>query len=151
MAYEEPGVKVIQQLQLEAANVAAATQALTLVGELYEVFEDQVHPLRYDALTGAGDQEFSWPEKKASSVVDLAGVRKSIAEVDSQLNEFAPYPLQWKLRDPSTSAVFDVDELTDVYALNQDRFKIIEGSGAATARAAGSAGTMAQINRCRRR
>lgn len=144
MAYEEPGVKVIQQLQLEAANVAAATQALTLVGELYEVFEDQAHPLRYDALTGAGDQEFSWPEKKASSVVDLAGVRKSIAEVDSQLNEFAPYPLQWKLRDPSTSAVFDVDELTDVYALNQDRFKIIEGSGAATARAAGDAGTAAK-------
>lgn len=146
MAYEEPGVKVIQQLQLDAANIAAATQALTLVGELYEVFEDEVHPESYDALTGAGDQEFPWPSKKASSVVDLAGVRKSIAEVDSQLNEFAPYPLQWKLRDPSTSAVFDVDVITDVYAINQDRFKIVEGSGAATARAAGSNGTAAQIN-----
>jgi hypothetical protein len=144
MAYEEPGVKVIQQLVLDAANIAAATQALTLVGELYEVFDDEVHTLNYDALTGAGDQEFAWPGKKASSVVDLAGVRKSIAEVDSQLNEFAPYPLQWRLRDPSTSALFDVDALTDVFALNQTRFKIIEGSEAATARAAAATGTGAQ-------
>ena len=34
MAYEEPGVKVIQQLTLAAANIAEATQAVTLVGEL---------------------------------------------------------------------------------------------------------------------
>lgn len=138
MAYEEPGVKVIQQLQLEAANIQGAVQALTLVGPMYEVFEDEVHVSRYDPVTGAGAQTFSWPGKKASSVVDLAGVRKAIAEIDSQLNEFAPYPLTFRLRDPSTSALFDVNGLTDVYALSQDYFKIIEGSAAATPRSAGA-------------
>jgi hypothetical protein len=144
MAYEEPGVKVIQQLQLGAANIAGATQALTLVGELYEVFDDEVHLTAYDPVTGAGDQEFVWPAKKSSSVVDLAGVRKSIAEIDSQLNEFAPYSLQWKLRDPSTSQVFDIDVITDVYAINQDRFKIVEGSGAATARSSNDLASAAE-------
>jgi len=138
MSYEEPGVKVIQELQQAAANIQSADQVLTLVGELYEVFEDEEHSQRYDAVTGGGEQSFSWPGKKTTSVVDLAGVRKSLDEVDSQLNEFAPYPLTWKLRDPSTSQVFSIDELTDVYTITQDGFKIVEGAAAATARSGGA-------------
>lgn len=134
MAYEEPGVKVIQQLQLEAANIESATQALTLVGELYEVFEDEVHSSSYDALTGAGPQVFAWPGKKTTSVVDFAGVRKSIAEVDDQLNEFAEYPLTFKLRDPSSSQEFDIDELVDVSAISQTGFTLAESVSAAVAR-----------------
>lgn len=146
MAYEEPGVKVIQQLQLEAANIQDATQAPTFVGELYEVFEDEVHSLPYDPTTGAGAQAFAWPGKKTSSVVDLAGVRKTIAEVDDQLNEFAPYPLAWKLRDPNTNAVFDINAGTDVFGLNQTQFQIVEQASAATPRASGALAS-ASVNR----
>ena len=92
MAYEEPGVKVIQQLTLAAANIAEATQAVTLVGELYELFESQ-NAGKYDAVSGAGAQSFSWPGKASTSIVDLAGVRKATAEPDSQLQEFAEFPL----------------------------------------------------------
>lgn len=146
MPYEEPGVQVIQQLQAAAANVQDATQALTLVGELYEVFEDQAATLRYDAVTGAGVQAFSWPSKKATSVVDLQGVRKDIAEVDSQLNENAPFPLGFKLRDPSTQATVVIDPLTDVTAISQSTFSVVEGSSAATARASGTDASSA-VNR----
>lgn len=142
MAYEEPGVKVIQELQLAAANVQSADQVLTLVGELYEVFEDEVVTGTYDALTGGGEQDFAWPGKKTTSVVDLAGVRKSTKEVDSQLP--ADYPLKWKLRDPETGVESDIDELTDIYAIDQTGFTVVEGSAAAVAKATGSAATAAQ-------
>jgi hypothetical protein len=138
MAYTEPGIEVIQELQAQAVNVAGAVQSLVIVGELYEVFEDEVHGTGYDPVTGAGFQTFAWPGKKTSSIVDLAGVRKSIAEVDSQLNEAADYALAWSLRDPSTSRVFALDPLTDVYDINQTGFKIVEGVDAAAARASGS-------------
>lgn len=141
MSYQEPGVTVIQLLQRNAANIQGGDQVLTLVGELYEMFDDEVHDEHYDPVTGAGDQTLTWPGKKTSSVVDFAGVRKSIAEVDSQLNEYAPYPLVWRLRDPSTSETFDLNPLTDVNTLNQTGFKIVEGASAATARSAASTAT----------
>jgi hypothetical protein len=144
MAYEEPGIKVIQQLQAEAANIQEAAQVLTIVGPLYEVFEDQLHSQAYDALSGAGAQTFTWPGKKTTSIVDLAGVRKSIAEVDSQLVEYADYPLTWRLRDPSTSQVFDIDPLTDVNTITQTGFKIVEGTSAAVARSAGAVASAAK-------
>lgn len=144
MAYEEPGIKVIQQLQAAAANLQEAAQVLTIVGPLYEVFEDQLHTQAYNALTGAGAQTFTWPGKKTTSIVDLAGVRKSIAEVDGQLVEYAEYPLAWQLRDPSTSQVFDIDPLTDVNTITQTGFKIVEGTSAAVARSAGAVASAAK-------
>jgi hypothetical protein len=144
MAYEEPSVKVIQELQATAVNIQSADQILVAVGEMYEVFEDEEVSAAYDALTDAGAQTFSWPGKKTTSVVDLAGVRKSIAEVDSQLNEYAPYPLSWSLRDPSTNQVFELDPLTDVSAIDQDGFTVAEGVSAAVARASGSAASAAK-------
>lgn len=147
MPYEEPGVKVIQQLALAAANIADAAQLATLVGELYEVFEDEVHPTFYDPLTGAGSQTFAWPGKKTTSVVDLQGIRQAIAEPDSQLLEFAPFPPIWELRDPATSQIFLVNSLTDVFGVNQDEFQLVEGSSAAAARISGTTGTGAQANR----
>jgi len=144
MSYEEPGIKVIQQLQAAAANIQEAAQVLTIAGPLYEVFEDQLHSQAYDALSGAGAQTFTWPGKKTTSIVDLAGVRKSIAEVDSQLVEYAQYPLTWRLRDPSTSQVFDIDPLIDVNTISQTGFKIVEGAGAAVARSAGAVASAAK-------
>jgi hypothetical protein len=147
MAYEEPGVKVVQQLVQQQVNIQGGAQVLTITGPLYEVFDDQVHDESYDALTGAGDQEFPWPGKKSTSVVDLDGVRKAIAEPDSQLLERAEYPLRLQLRDPETSAVFDVDTLTDVFAVTQSGFRIKEASKAATAKISGDAGTAARPGR----
>jgi len=138
MAYEEPGIKVIQELQAAAANLQSADQALAIVGPLYEVFEDQVHGTMYDAVTGAGNQTYDWPGKKTTSVVDLSSVRKAIAEVDSQLAESAEYPLAWSLRDPGTQQVFDLDPLTDVQAISQSGFTILDGVDAAVARDSGS-------------
>ena len=144
MAYTEPGFSVIQDLQQTAVNVKAADQALVLVGPLYEVFEDEVHDQAYDPLTDAGEQTFVWPSKKTTSIVDLASVRKSIAEVDSQLQAGAEYPLAWSLRDPDTSQAFVLDPLTDVQTINQTSFKVAEGVSAAVAKASGSASTAAK-------
>lgn len=134
MAYREPGITVIQQLQLEAVNIAGAPQLLTLVGELYEIFSDQVCAQPYDATTNMGPQTLAWPGKKTTSVVDLAGVRKSIAQMDSQLAESADYPLSWSLRDPVTGRVTPLDPYTDVEALNQTGFRIVSSASAALAR-----------------
>lgn len=147
MAYEEPGIKVIQQLAAAAANIAAATQAATLVGELYEVFSDQVLTERYDALAGAGAQDFTWPEKKTTSVVDLAGVRKDTSEPDSQLDEYAQFPLTFKLRDPVTSQIYSIDKISGVFGVNQTGFSLTEKVAAASARLSGVLGTGAQANR----
>jgi hypothetical protein len=147
MAYEEPGIKVIQQLSQAAANIAAATQAATLVGELYEVFSDRVLTRRYDALTGAGSQAFTWPGKKTTSVVDLAGVRKDTAEPDSQLDEYAVFPLAFKLRDPITSQIFSIDKISGVFGVSQTGFSLAEKVDAAGARLSGAVGTGAQANR----
>jgi len=144
MAYREPGTEVSQEFTAAAANIQASEQAVTIVGEFYEVFEDEVHSQSYDPVSGAGAQSFDWPGKKATSVVDLSGVRKSIAEVDSQLNEYADYPLAWSLRDPSTNQVFDVDPLTEVYSIDQDGFTIVEGVTEAVARSAGDNASAAQ-------
>lgn len=146
MAYEEPGVKVIQQLTLAAANIAEATQAVTLVGELFELFEAR-DAGKYDAVSGAGAQSFAWPGKATTSIVDLAGVRKATAEPDSQLQEFAEFPLVFQLRDPVTSAIFDIDEISDVYSVDQTNFSVIQSSGAATARIAAATGTASRDGR----
>jgi hypothetical protein len=146
MAYEEPGVKVIQQLTLAAANIADATQAVTLVGELFELF-DQASAGKYDAVSGAGTQSFSWPGKAATSIVDLAGVRKATAEPDSQLQEFAEYPLLFQLRDPVTGQIFDIDEISDVFSVDQSNFSVVQAASAATARVAGSTGTASRDGR----
>lgn len=147
MAYEEPGVKVVQQLQQTQANVASAAQVTTLVGPLYEVFDDYVHVQAYDALTGAGAQSFTWDGKKTTSVVDLWGVRKSTAESDDQLREYAPYPPVYKLRDPDSGKSFVIDDIDDVFDVDQNGFQIIEGSAAATARAAAATGSASRANR----
>jgi hypothetical protein len=146
MAYEEPGVKVIQQLTLAAANIAEATQAVTLVGELYELFESQSAG-KYDAVSGAGAQSFSWPGKASTSIVDLAGVRKATAEPDSQLQEFAEFPLAFQLRDPVTSQVFDINEISDVFSVDQTNFSVVQSSSAAAARLSGATGTGSRANR----
>lgn len=146
MAYEEPGVKVIQQLTLAAANIANATQAVTLVGEMFKVADEAVAG-KYDALTGAGDQSFSWPGKAATSIVDLAGVRKSTGEPDSQLSESAPYPLTFKILDPVTGQKFDVNNLTDIFSVDQANFSIVSGSSSATARVSSTTATSARDGR----
>jgi hypothetical protein len=146
MAYEEPGVKVIQQLTLASANIAEATQAVTLVGELYELFESRSAG-KYDAVSGAGAQSFSWPGKASTSIVDLAGVRKATAEPDSQLQEFAEFPLLFQLRDPVTSQVFDINEISDVFSVDQTNFSVVQSSSAAAARLSGATGTGSRANR----
>lgn len=151
MAYEQPGVKVIQQLAASPANIQDAPQVATIVGPLFEVFDARAHATPYDAVTGAGAQTFSWPGKKTTSIVDLQGIRKSISEPDSQLLAGAEFPLKVQLRDPETSQVFDVNLLTDVYAVTQSGFSIVQGSGAATARASGANATAAQAGRFHRR
>jgi len=150
MAYEEPGVKVIQQLTLEQANVASATQAAVIVGELYEVIADQVAG-DYDPLVGAGDQSYQWPGKLSSSIVDLSGVRKATGETDSQLKLAAPFPLSFKLRDTSTGLTSNIDDLVDVYGVSQTGFSVEESSSAASLRVSGVTGTIASPGRLRLR
>jgi hypothetical protein len=138
MAYEEPGVKVILELAAAGVVVQSPTQALALVGPLYEVFEEELAAAKYDAATGAGVQAFVWPGKKTTSVVDLAGIRGDTAEPDDQLLEAADYPMVVKLRDPSTLVESTVNLVTNVSTVSQTGFSIDESASAATAKSSGS-------------
>jgi hypothetical protein len=127
-------------LEVAEAGVVIQTpeQELSLVGELYEVFEEEPAASRYDASTGAGDQTFLWPSKKTTSVVDLAGIRADNAEPDDQLLEAAPFPIELKLRDPSTLQESTINLVANVESVTQSGFKVDEGATAAVARASGS-------------
>lgn len=151
MAYTPPGVTVRTELTDPGVVIQSADQDPVLVGELFEVFEDQAAVAKYDATTGAGAQVIAWPAKKLTSIVDLAGVRKDTAEPDSQLREGAPYPLVAKLQDPSTLTKITLNPLTDIEAVGQAGFTLVEGVAAAVARTTGSNASAAESNKIRRR
>lgn len=144
MAYTEPGIKVVQEIQSDTVVVQSADQDPVIVGEHYEVFTDQPSTLPYNGLTGAGAQVYTWPSKKLTSIVDLSGIRGDSAEPDSQLLASAVYPMSVELQDPVTLVKTSLNLLTDVEAVSQAGFTITEGVAAAVARAAGTNGTSAE-------
>jgi hypothetical protein len=147
VAYEEPGVKVILEVAEAGVVIQTPEQELSLVGELYEVFEEEPAAERYDPSTGAGDQSFVWPSKKTTSVVDLSGIRADNAEPDDQLLEAADFPIEIKLRDPSTLQESVVNLVDNVENVTQTGFKIDEGATAATARDSGSDVSAAELGK----
>lgn len=149
MAYTEPGVIVRTELADAGVVVQSADQDPVIVGEMYEVFEDQVAAARYEATTDAGAQVFVWPGKKTASVVDLAGVRDDTAEPDSQLRESAAYPMIVKLRDPTTLVKVTLDPITDITTVGQTGFTIVEGVDGATAKLSAADATGAESNKVR--
>lgn len=134
MAYQEPGVTVRRELEPEAVQVASADQEPVIIGELYEVFSDELASDPYIATTGSGTQVFEWPAKLATSIVDLAGVREDTAEPDSQLRESAAYPMQVKIKDPETLVETTLDPIADIIAVSQAGFSIEGSVPGATAR-----------------
>ncbi|HET6456520.1 MAG TPA: hypothetical protein VFI02_19110, partial [Armatimonadota bacterium] len=150
MAYEEPGVKVILELAAAGVVIQSPDQVLALVGPLYEVFEEDPAAAKYDASTGAGSQAFVWPSKKATSVVDLAGIRTDTAEPDDQLLEFAEFPMELKLRDPTTLVESTINLVDDVTTVSQSGFSIDEGASAGTARSSASDASSAEAGKFRK-
>ncbi len=151
MAYTEPGVIVRTELANAGVVIQSADQDPVIVGELYEVFEDRAAVTRYDATAGAGTQAFAWPGKKTTSIVDLAGVREDTAEPDAQLREAAAYPLVVEIQDPTTLVKTTLNVITDVLAVGQAGFSVIEGVAGAVAKAAAADGTGAESNKLRKR
>lgn len=151
MAYTEPGVIVRTELANAGVVIQSADQDPVIVGELYEVFDEQLSSTRYDARTGGGTQVFAWPGKKATSIVDLAGVREDTAEPDSQLRASAALPLSVKLQDPTTLVETELNVLTDIIAVGQSGFSLVEGVAAAVAKASASDATVAESGKLRKR
>lgn len=149
MAYQEPGVTVRRELEAEPVQVASVDQEPVIIGEMYEVFADEAADDAYVATTGSGTQVFEWPGKLLTSVVDLAGVREDTAEPDSQLRESAAYPMQVKIRDPETLVETTLDPITDIVAVGQSSFSIVEGVPGATARLNDSDATGAESGKIR--
>lgn len=148
MAYTEPGVIVRRELENEAGITLSAPQDPVIVGELYEVFVEQ-EAASYSALAGAGAQVITWPGRKATSIIDLAGVRTDTAEPDDQLLAAAVFPLSVILQDPETLTKVTLDPVTDIEAVGQAGFSIIEGVAGAVARATGTTGTAAENGKIR--
>lgn len=151
MSYTEPGVKVRTELANPGVVIQSADQDPVIVGELYEVFSDRAAAVRYNANAGVGAQTFSWPGKKTTSIVDLAGVRADTAEPDDQLRERAKYPLIVRLQDPNSLVKTTLNPLTDIEAVGQSSFRVVEGVAAAVAKVNASTGTSAESNKVRRR
>lgn len=150
MAYIEPSVVVRTQLEDAGVVIQSVEQDPVIVGEFFEVFEDQAAVTRYDATTGAGDQSFLWPGKKTASIVDLAGVREDTAEPDEQLRESAVYPFSVEIQDPSSLVKTALNMLTDIEAVSQTGFNIVEGVAAAVAKVNASDASGAESNKVRR-
>lgn len=151
MPYIEPGVIVRTELADAGVVIQSADQDPVLVGELFEVFEDRAAVARYDATTGAGTQVIAWPGKKLTSIVDLAGVREDTAEPDTQLRESAPFPFVVKIQDPTTLVQTELNTITDILAVGQAGFSIVEGSAGAVAKANATDASSADALRIRKR
>lgn len=151
MAYTEPGVIVRQELAAAGVVIQSADQDPVIVGELYEVFEERAAATRYSALTGAGAQVFAWPGKKLTSIVDLAGIRADTAEPDDQLRASAKYPMVVELQDPTTLVKTTLNVITDIVAVGQAGFSIVESVAAAVAKANAADATGAESNKIRKR
>ena len=141
MAYIEPGVIVRTELTSPGVVVQSADQDPVIVGELWEVFEEEAAATRYNATLGSGSQVFAWPSKLTSSIVDLAGIRSDTLEPDDQLLAGATFPMVVKLQDPETLVESTVDLLLGVEAVSQAGFTLLESVSAATARTSGSNAT----------
>jgi hypothetical protein len=151
MAYTEPGVIVRTQLANAGVVIQSAEQDAVIVGELWEVFEDQLAAERYSALVGAGNQTVVWPGKKTTSIVDRAGIRTDTLEPDEQLRERATFPMVVKIQDPITGVITTLDPATDIESVTEEDFVIVEGVQGATARVNASDASAAETLKIHRR
>ena len=98
MAYIPPGTLVKQVFTPAAATPTTAKLPVAIVGPAWDVYDDEVCASAYDAHPSASTQDFLWPSKISTSIVDLAGVNSTSERFDDQMIEFADYPVAIALK-----------------------------------------------------
>lgn len=115
MAYNEPGVRVIQEVAEGALSSADSDLPTCIIGPLYSILT-QESAGSFDPLSGSA-QDYEWPNAPAGSLVDISGTMNGI--VDST------EVMAFYLKDAVTDAV---TEITTVSSIDASGFTIAAGS-----------------------
>lgn len=119
MSYNAPGTR-FEHNQEEAGDVDVDNAELPtcVIGPLFQVVEDGQAPTSFDPLDSA-NQAFVWPDQKAGTTVDLAGIRNGV--IDSQRRDKAPFVPRFRLKDDR--GFHDVDD-KHVWSVDTGGFEI---------------------------
>ena len=115
MAYNEPGVRVVQEIADDVISPADSALPTCIIGPLYSVFT-QESAGSFDPISGS-DQTFEWPDLPVGAIVDLDGTFNGLPD--------SPDLLAFYLKDSVTDVV---SEITNISSIDTSGFTVDSAS-----------------------